>query len=850
MKTAVSVGALLMCCLAVPAAALDRPKVIRAADFDATWRDGRWRFSNGAEFPGARGRLERSQAAARNGRWGGRLIFDFAQGGNYVSAQLPLPGVGPVAAVRVWVRKPKGHRLTFRYTDQTGQTLQKSFWAPHGRWADVQIAMSGWAGHWGGRNDGVVHGPPKQIAFLIENTALPTGELWLDDVRLVAGQAGKGAGMIATEYTAARFSAAEGWHSHAGGPPGGTGLRGREWTCDFTQGASYAALTPREYSLLGLPREIRIRVRGRADGHPVRLRLATHFMTFEKTLGAFRGVGGGLAEAVTAAPPGGGWRWFGGENDGKLHGPLRIRGIYLDAAGRKDRCRLELVDVRVKAACSPGRCLVLVADRRRTGEAEAFVATVRSLAPEPVKAVIAHVIRDWSGKTVAEGRSELTVPPRAEPAQIAVPAGAGDHTFLEAEFTVDAAGQAVPPAQAYYTRPITPHGSARLKPASPFGMGLYLYRYSNTPSGLVEMARAARLARDAGVKWSREEFAWGRIEPRKGRYDWSFYDRLVAAARREGISVYGLLAYWSPWTRPYTKEGIADYCRFAAAAATRYKNDIRHWEVWNEPNIFFWQGPRDLYADLLRWAFAAIKKANPDALVLGCSTAGIDTRFIRRMLELKAPFDILTIHPYRRHLDDRAFGLELRSAKALVRRIGGGPRDVWITEMGWATHVLHNGLMAGFSVTTQREQACLLARAYLDSIASGAAPNISWYDFRNDGLDPFNFEHNLGIVTRDFSPKPAYRAFATVTRLLEGRPRAEEVKLGEGVLAHRFSGADGRGALLVLWALDKPRQVHLPAEAAATLVDLMGNRTALKPADGKVTVTAPVGAPVFLLPGQ
>jgi hypothetical protein len=37
--------------------------------------------------------------------------------------------------------------------------------------------------------------------------------------------------------------------------------------------------------------------------------------------------------------------------------------------------------------------------------------------------------------------------------------------------------------------------------------------------------------------------------------------------------------------------------------------------------------------------------------VLGLSTAGIDFDYIHRMLELEAPFDILTIHPYRRILD-------------------------------------------------------------------------------------------------------------------------------------------------------------------------------------------------------
>ena len=128
----------------------------------------------------------------------------------------------------------------------------------------------------------------------------------------------------------------------------------------------------------------------------------------------------------------------------------------------------------------------------------------------------------------------------------------------------------------------------------------------------------------AGVKWSRKDFGWGRIEPAKGKFDWTFYDKMVSAAKRNGITIYGELGYWTGWTKPYTPEGIEDYCRYVTAVAAHYRNDVHHWEIWNEPNI-------------------------------------------------------------------------------------------------------------------------------------------SWYDFRNDGSDPFNFEHNMGIITRDFRPKPAYRAYATMT---------------------------------------------------------------------------------------
>jgi hypothetical protein len=401
-------------------------------------------------------------------------------------------------------------------------------------------------------------------------------------------------------------------------------------------------------------------------------------------------------------------------------------------------------------------------------------------------------------------------------------------------------------------------------------MGLYLYRYQNTPEGLADMDRAAELAARAGVKWSREEFHWARIQPRKGQFDWSFYDKLVQTAKKHGISVYGLLAYWSDWTKPYTQEGIDDYCRFAAAAAARYRDDIGDWEVWNEPNIFFWSGPRDQYAQLLKGAYAAIKEANPQAQVLGCSTAGIDTAFIKRTMELGGPFDVLTIHPYRAELHDLRFIEELKSTAELVKPPGGPVRPAWITEMGWSTQTEYPWMGQDYHPTSQRLQAQLLARSYLDALASGVCQNISWYDFRNDGRDPFYAEMNMGIVTSDYQPKAAYRAFATLTRLLAGKRFDAQVDAGKDAVAFRFvggaggpnatSGAAGTsaanfpgvisgspGTVVAIWNPTGELNATLPAAKPATLVNLMGASRKLDPQDGKLTLRASAGQPVFLI---
>ena len=95
----------------------------------------------------------------------------------------------------------------------------------------------------------------------------------------------------------------------------------------------------------------------------------------------------------------------------------------------------------------------------------------------------------------------------------------------------------------------------------------------------VELGRTARTAREAGVKWSREDFTWARIEPERGRFDWSFYDSLVATAIRNGISVYAIAGYWTTWTKPYTEQGMNDYVAYLRQLVRRYKRDTHQWEI-------------------------------------------------------------------------------------------------------------------------------------------------------------------------------------------------------------------------------------------------------------------------------
>lgn len=635
---------------------------------------------------------------------------------------------------------------------------------------------------------------------------------------------------VSTSYVPYRFSPDEGWKVVGGGDTGSSRLDRGKLLLDFTRGASWIGVAPADRVILGNVGRIRILVNSPGIAHPVHVYLRTHFMTFHKTVAG--PAAGGDEEVVFDGPPGPGWQWMDGENDGRIHGPLRMGQIRFEANGLSDRVELELRAIEVEGSQPANRLCVVIG---HASESPQFETEVRCMGSTPASGELAWNFRDWDGKELGRGHQAVTVPARAEALTVPVtpPFGIANLKFVEAEIQLTVPEQEVAPVHATWSAEQDRHTDSSLCPSSPFGMGVYLDRYHGA-----DMERAASVARDAGVKWSREGFSWGRIEPQRGHFEWAYYDGLVDTAKRYGISLYGLVHGWAPWTKPYSAEGIENYLAFLKALVRHYHADVHHWEIWNEPNIFFWQGPKEMYAELLRRSYAAVKEADPDALVLGMSTSGIDYNFIARTMALDAPFDILTIHPYRKVLNDRALINEMKIVSDLVKG-----RPVWITEFGWTTLTPHNTLTQDFAPFTERQQAELLARAYLCILASGIHTNISWYDFRNDGDDPLYFENEMGMLYHDFRPKPAYWAYSTMTRLLEGQQATGPVDAGEGVFAYRF---EGKGAVIALWSPEGDRTVTLPvAGKRVTLVNTIGESHEVRA--GKVKVELHGGAPVYLI---
>lgn len=289
----------------------------------------------------------------------------------------------------------------------------------------------------------------------------------------------------------------------------------------------------------------------------------------------------------------------------------------------------------------------------------------------------------------------------------------------------------------------------------------------------------------AGFKFIRMDFAWDSTEPNRGQYVWKAYDELTANLDHRGIRAIYILDYVNTAyegtvdaTHPFTHESqkhtasprhpesIAAFGRWAAAAAKHFHGHKIIWEIYNEPNGFFWKPKPDAkeYAALAVATAKAIHEAEPSATVVAPAMAGFEWPFFETLFQSGALqyLDAITVHPYREpNLPPETAASDFKKLRELIARYApSGKKNMPILsgEWGYSTHT------HGVSLETQ---AAYLVRQQLSNLLNGVPFSI-WYDWKNDGQDANENEHNFGTVGWDLQPKPAYIAISNMVRELNG----------------------------------------------------------------------------------
>jgi hypothetical protein len=379
---------------------------------------------------------------------------------------------------------------------------------------------------------------------------------------------------------------------------------------------------------------------------------------------------------------------------------------------------------------------------------------------------------------------------------------------------------------------------------SPFGVCTHFGQFKH------KVPETLELIKRMGATWIRDELYWSNIERERNKFQFpEYYDAYMKAAGELGIRPLIIFNYanrhYDNGLAPHTEEGRQAFARYCVELMNRYGQICQHWEVWNEPNIGFWQpkpNPED-YTNLLKTVYETVKKVDLKATVVGVCTAGTDSRFIEEVLKRGGGkfMDAISVHPYRYPRSPEATGFvdEMKRLRELLDKYDVGQLKVWLTEFGYPTHITGG--------TPQWLSAAYIVRTFLWALTLPFIERLFVYDFQDDGEDPTYNEFNFGLIRFDSSPKVGYAAFNTMVRMLHRKKFARQVEIADGVVCFVFSGSDGE-----VWALwssdDKERKVSLSVPSKSiTVTDLMGNTRTVHPAKGQITLTL-TAEPIFIRP--
>jgi hypothetical protein len=337
------------------------------------------------------------------------------------------------------------------------------------------------------------------------------------------------------------------------------------------------------------------------------------------------------------------------------------------------------------------------------------------------------------------------------------------------------------------------------------------------------------LIAEAGFKFIRMDFSWSGIERTKGVYDFekTSYDALTNGCTKRGIRILYILDYsnrlYESEQSVRTDQGRAAFAAFAQAAAKRYAGKNVLWEIWNEPNIKQFWSPQpgvDDYCKLVEAAAAAIKKADPNAFVVAPATSTIPFDWLEACFKkgLLNWIDALTVHPYRPQSPETVIK-DYAKLRELITRYAPQGKKVPIISGEWG----YSNVNWDSSRLSDEKQGQYLARMFLTNLHQNVPVSI-WYDWKNDGIDPNEREHNFGTVTHELKPKLAYLAAKNLSTILAGYSIEKRLDLpSEKDFALVLKKDNSRA--IALWTTDKEHEVTLSLSAnQGTLVDMLGNK--------------------------
>ena len=407
-------------------------------------------------------------------------------------------------------------------------------------------------------------------------------------------------------------------------------------------------------------------------------------------------------------------------------------------------------------------------------------------------------------------------------------------------------------------------------------------------------------ATDAGAAWTRWPMYWSQIETSPGSLGDAAYasvDTVVDRDRARGLQINAILLGTPSWSssagsaeiampqigtravplwygqtlaqtsaatstpmnlyRPvFNSDGSINqsnyWARFVYTTVNRYKDRIKHWEMWNEGDLsLFWTGSNGDYKQLLKVGYLAAKRADPTATVLMSGLAyWEDPGFLPDVLDRILAdgdaaannhfFDVVPWHFYVNPEHNYNYPVWARTEMAAR----GLSKAVWVNE----TNVPACGdsqvsqpiscRMPREWRGTQGEQASFIIQAIALARAAGVE-RIFGFQLVDDFLDVDGNVDWYGYVRNNGTRRPAWDAYRTAAEYL--LPASTVQRFTTDTMDRVVFQGTAAGKVTVVWnRTPTTRTESVPATTAeATRVDKAGATATVSASGGAYSLTLP-----------
>jgi hypothetical protein len=341
----------------------------------------------------------------------------------------------------------------------------------------------------------------------------------------------------------------------------------------------------------------------------------------------------------------------------------------------------------------------------------------------------------------------------------------------------------------------------------------------------INLAEAIPILDELGAVWRRTTIHWDGVERQPGVWNFESWDRYVETANAGNKKIIFILGFDNPWLysdneqhRDLTEREIPYFLKYVEQVVSRYRGKVAAYEIWNEPNLFFWKGSDEHFFALSKATAQKIKEIDPNVQVLACSNSRVSEPFIRGMFKAGAMenTDGISIHPY---ASDAYHILHLVDRLRRIMKDFNYDKPIWITEVGFPT----DGFYFTFNKEKRRPENIVKTLGGL--AVRGEVRSMLWYELQDDFNpedvpDHWIFDRFLGLMYPNKTFKIGAESYKLTARHLAGSEYRPELPERENVSASITSlyFRKGNQNILLLWNNNRgTRNIRLTVPGTAEL---------------------------------